>query len=373
MMSLYLDNSATTPVTKPVLNAMLPYFSSMYGNPSSSYKYGRIAKAAIKQAREQFAKAINAKPEQIFFTSGATESNNLVRRFFGENDFVATSIYEHPSMLSPVSLRLKNLELNQLGVTGWFQHIKQFKEIDSKVLLSWQYVNSETGMIFPIKEITEIAHMNNAYFHSDMTAAFGKVPIDVEHLDVDFASFSGHKFHAPKGIGVLYIKEPKKFHSDIIGGGQESNLRSGTENVPAIVGIGKAAELYNYSEEKEKACKIIRDKLITQLCAKMPCDFKILENKNFNVPSILNIAIQGVEGESVALILDSKEIFVSTGSACHSKSLEASQTVKSFNLPKDYEHGTIRISFDETFRDEDVNYFVNTLVRTCEILMGMKN
>jgi len=362
MMSLYLDNSATTPVTRPVLDAMLPYFSSMYGNPSSSYKYGRIAKAAIKQAREQFAKAINTEPEQIFFTSGATESNNLVRRFFGKNTVYA-SIYEHPSM------RAGHIVYDKESYENQKQKICHM----SDTLLSWQYVNSETGMIFPIKEIVQITHMNNAYFHSDMTAAFGKVPIDVEHLDVDFASFSGHKFHAPKGIGVLYIKEPKKFHSDIIGGGQESNLRSGTENVPAIVGIGKAAELYNYSEEKEMACKIIRDKLITQLCAKMPCDFKILENKNFNVPSILNIAIQGIEGESVALILDSKEIFVSTGSACHSKSLEASPTVKSFNLPEDYEHGTIRISFDETFRDEDIIYFVNTLVRTCEILTSIKN
>ncbi len=360
-MSLYLDNSATTPVTRPVLDAMLPYFSSLYGNPSSSYKYGRIAKAAIRQARKQFAKAINAEPEQIFFTSGATESNNLVRRFFGKNTIYA-SIYEHPSMRT---------EHIVSGGDDFTAQITSCAHV-SNTLLSWQYVNSETGMIFPIKYISDLAHKNISYFHSDMTAAFGKVPIDVEHLDVDFASFSGHKFHAPKGIGVLYIKEPKKFHSDIIGGGQEFGLRSGTENVPAIVGIGKAAELYNYSEEKEKACKIIRDKLITQLCAKMPCDFKILENKNFNVPSILNIAIQGVEGESVALILDSKEIFVSTGSACHSKSLEASPTVKSFNLPPEYEHGVIRISFGDDLTYSDIAYFVDELARICGILSSIR-
>lgn len=369
---IYLDNSATTPIAEPVFEAMLPYFKEFYGNPSSQYKAGRVAKAAITKAREQFAKAINADPEQISFTSGATESNNLVRRFFGENDFVATSIYEHPSMLSPVSLRLKNLKRNQLGVTGWFQHIKQFKEIDSKVLLSWQYVNGETGMIFPIKDIAKTAHKNNAYFHSDMTAAFGKVPIDVEHLDVDFASFSGHKFHAPKGIGVLYIKEPDKFRSDIIGGSQEFGLRSGTENVPAIVGIGKAAELYNYSDERNNITIGIRLDIIRLLTQKLTCDFKVLEDKGNNVPSILNIAFPNIEGESIMLLLDNKDICVSTGSACHSASLEATPTVKSFNLPPEYEHGTIRISFDENFKPDEVEYVTDEIARICNMLTEIR-
>lgn len=354
---IYLDNSATTPVTEPILEAMLPYFKEFYGNPSSQYKTGRVAKAAVKQTRERFAKVINAEPEQIFFTSGATESNNLVRRFFGENN-IYTSIYEHPSMKTGHSV---------FGGDDFEAQRTSCAHV-SDTLLSWQYVNSETGIIFPIEYISELAHKNNSYFHSDMTAAFGKVPIDVKDLDVDFASFSGHKFHAPKGIGVLYVKEPDKFRSDIIGGGQEYGLRSGTENVPAIVGIGKAARLYNYSDERNNIHVGIRNDIIKELTQKVKCDFKILEDKDNNVPSIFNIAFKNIEGESIMLALDSKEIYVSTGSACHSGSLEASSTVKSFNLPPEYEHGTIRISFDENFKPDEVEYVTDEIARICNIL-----
>lgn len=355
---IYLDNSATTPITEPVFEAMLPYLKEFYGNPSSQYKAGKVAKAAITKAREQFANAINADPEQIFFTSGATESNNLIRR----NNNTISSLYEHPSMKTDFQVVDKGLgiELNKAGRRG----IRD-------LVVCWQYVNSETGRIFPIKEYADLAHAHGYKFHSDCTAAFGKVPIDVKDLGIDFASFSGHKFHAPKGIGVLYIKEPDKFRSDIIGGGQESNLRSGTENVPAIVGIGKAAELYNYSEEKHKITIGIRLDIIRLLTQKLSCNFKILEGGN-NVPSILNIAFQNIEGESIMLILDSKDICVSTGSACHSASLEATPTVKSFNLPPEYEHGTIRISFDENFKPDEVEYVTDEIARICNMLTEIR-
>lgn len=358
---IYLDNSATTAVDKKVLDAMLPYFSGFYGNPSSQYKLGRVAKAAVEKARSQFAKAINAEPEQIFFTSGATESNNLVRRFFGKNT-VYSSVYEHPSMRAGYIVYDKESYESQ----------KQKVCHMSDTLLSWQYVNSETGMIFPLKKIVQTAHLNNAYFHSDMTAAFGKVPIDVKDLDVDFASFSGHKFHAPKGIGVLYIKDPDKFHSDIIGGGQEKNLRSGTENVPAIVGIGEAAELFNYNPDRNGKHLNMRAEILKQLEKKMPCEYKILAGDN-NVPSIISIAVKNVEGEAIMLALAAKEIFVSTGSACHSKSLEASPTVKSFNLPPEYEHGVIRISFGDDLTYPDIDYFVDELARICGILSSIRS
>ena len=358
---IYLDNSATTPVAEPVLDAMLPYFSEFYGNPSSQYKLGRVAKAAVEKARSQFAKAINAEPEQIFFTSGATESNNLVRRFFGKNT-VYSSVYEHPSMRTGHIVYDKESYENQ----------KQKVCHMSDTLLSWQYVNSETGMIFPIKDIAETAHKNNAYFHSDMTAAFGKVPIDVKDLDVDFASFSGHKFHAPKGIGILYIKDPKKFQSDIIGGGQEHGLRSGTENVPAIVGIGEAAELFNYNPKRDEEHRNMRAEILNQLEKKMPCEYKILSDECNNVPSIISIAVKKVEGEAIMLALAAKEIFVSTGSACHSKSLEVSPTVKSFNLPPEYEHGVIRISFGDDLTYPDIDYFVDELARICGILSNIR-
>ena len=358
---IYLDNSATTPVDKKVLDAMLPYFSGFYGNPSSQYKLGRVAKAAVEKARSQFAKAINAEPEQIFFTSGATESNNLVRRFFGKNT-VYSSVYEHPSMRAGHIVYDKESYENQ----------KQKVCHMSDTLLSWQYVNSETGMIFPIKYISNFAHKNNSYFHSDMTAAFGKVPIDVKDLDVDFASFSGHKFHAPKGIGVLYIKDPKKFQSDIIGGGQEKNLRSGTESVPAIVGIGEAAELFNYDGYRDLDHHYKRAEILKQLEKKMPCEYKILSDEHNNVPSIISIAVKNVEGEAIMFALAAKEIFVSTGSACHSKSLEASPTVKSFNLPPEYEHGVIRISFGDDLTYSDIDYFVDELARICGILSNIR-
>lgn len=357
---IYLDNSATTPVDKKVLDAMLPYFSGFYGNPSSQYKLGRVAKAAVEKARKQFAKAINAEPEQIFFTSGATESNNLVRRFFGKNT-VYSSVYEHPSM------RAGYIVFGGDNFTAQITSCAHF----SNTLLSLQYVNSETGIIFPIKYVSDLAHKNISYFHSDMTAAFGKVPIDVKDLDVDFASFSGHKFHAPKGIGVLYIKDPDKFHSDIIGGGQEKNLRSGTENVPAIVGIGEAAELFNYNPDRNEKHLNMRAEILKQLEKKMPCEYKILAGDN-NVPSIISIAVKNVEGEAIMLALAAKEIFVSTGSACHSKSLEASPTVKSFNLPPEYEHGVIRISFGDDLTYPDIDYFVDELARICGILSNIR-
>lgn len=364
MRELYLDNSATTAVTKEVLNEMLPYFTEGFYNPSAQYAGSREVRQAIKTARAEFARAIHAKPEQVFFTSGATESNNIIAR----NYYVISSIYEHPSMQTGAQVKDEKefkAELKKIK----YHHTGTFPEV-----LSWQMVNSETGMEFPIKEIAQLAHMNGLLCHSDMTAAFGKTPIDVEYLDIDFASFSGHKFHAPKGIGVLYIKEPDKFKSDIIGGGQEKKIRSGTENVAGIVGIGTAARLYAYNPTHNSWAKQARLYVLSRLRTSMPCDFKVLEheNSNYQVPSILNIAIKGVEGESLMILLDGKGICVSTGSACHSASLEVSQTVKSFNLPPEYEHGTIRISFDDSFDSDDADYLVDEIVNNCKALLTLK-
>lgn len=366
---IYLDNSATTAVDSRVFEAMEPYFSGFYGNPSSQYKLGRVAKAAVEKARKQFADTINAEPEQIFFTSGATESNNIVRRAF-EDSFKASSVYEHPSMRMSYNLKMSYID-------EWFREwVEYYRPIEVDSLLSWQYVNSETGMIFPIKEICSTVHKHSGYFHSDMTAAFGKVPIDVQYLDVDFASFSGHKFHAPKGVGVLYIKDPKKFSSDIIGGGQEHGLRSGTENVPGIVGIGKAAELFKYDGYRDLDHHYKRVGIYEHLKKKMPCEYKILAGDNLagdnNVPSIISIAIKNVEGEAVMLALATKDIYVSTGSACHSKSLEVSPTVKSFNLPPEFEHGIIRVSFGDDLTYQDIDYFTDELARICGILSNIK-
>lgn len=366
MRKLYLDNSATTAVTREVLNEMLPYFTEEFYNPSAQYMKARLVKMAIQKARIQFAEAINAEPEQIFFTSGATESNNIIAR----NYYVVASIYEHPSMQTGTRVKDEKELKKILNHTKKYHHEDMIYEV-----LSWQMVNSETGVIFPIKDIAELVHKNNMLCHSDMTAAFGKVPIDVKDLDVDFASFSGHKFHAPKGIGVLYIKDPKNFNGDIIGGGQERGIRSGTENVPGIVAIGKAASLYNYNAEHNSNAKQARLYVLSKLETLMPCDFKLLGNDDadyYQVPSIINIAIKGIEGESLMILLDGKGICVSTGSACHSASLEVSQTVKSFNLPPEYEHGTIRISFDDSFNIDEADYLINEIVNGCKALLTLK-
>ena len=236
---IYLDNAATTPITQPVFDAMKPYLKSNFSNPSSIYSSGRQARQAIEKARKQVADSIGADPSQIFFTSGATESNNIVCRQF---DHVICSNIEHAS--------IKGIEFNAFGdykaeIEDVATAIMDARSHD-KTLISCQWVNNETGYILPANEICQIAHRLGLPFHTDATQAFGHVYLNVKKMGCDFLSLSAHKFHAPKGVGILYIKEPDKFKSDIVGGGQEKGIRSGTENVAGIVGIGVAAENYQY-------------------------------------------------------------------------------------------------------------------------------
>lgn len=343
---IYLDNAATTPITKPVLDAMMPYLTEQYGNPSSLYSLGRTAHKAVETARNQIAKAINAEPNQIFFTSGATESNNWVCSNFKS---ILCSPYEHHSIL-------KRPHTTEMRTSAPLANDIFRCSAD---LVSHMFVNNEIGQIYDIANMAKISHEMGVLFHSDGTQAFNHVPIDVKELDCDFLSLSGHKFHSPKGIGILYIKESDKFKPLLYGGQQEANHRAGTENVASIVGIGKAAELYNYSLERDKHCREIQQKFYNA--------FGHFKDVYFNtviadsISSTLNIAFKNVESESLMLLLDMDGICVSAGSACNSASLEPSHVLKAIGTPEDYIYNSIRLSWDDTLTDEEVDYVIESI------------
>lgn len=346
---VYFDNAATTRVTEPVLQAALPYLTRDYGNPSSTHHMGTVAKKAIVEARERCAKAINAEPEQIIFTSGATESNNLV---MGQG-VIISSEYEHPSMRIGFTSGNMQLEINKLKRAG-----------ASKIIVSHQFVNNEIGTIFNVKKYAEMAHENGCLFHTDATQAFSHVPVDVKDINCDFLSLSGHKFHAPKGVGLLYIKHPEIFKSPIIGGGQEEGLRSGTENVFGIVAMGKAMELYNYYPSKAQHYHDLKYAFIRGLAKRCPVEFHINQIAgNSHVDNIANVSFKNINGESLAILLDYNGFCVSTGSACHSASLEESATIKALNLPEEYRLGSIRVSFSEENTVEEVEQLVDAIVK----------
>ena len=342
---IYLDNAATTAVTEPILEVMLPYLKENYGNPSSLYSLGRKSKKAIEIARSQVANAINAEPEQIFFTSGATESNNWVISNF---DYVVCSKIEHHSILN-------NPKCHQIDFSDLANQIYK----NNADLATYMMVNNETGQIFDIKPLIEISHKMGILFHTDATQAFGHIPIDVKELDVDSLSLSGHKFHASKGVGVLYLKEPTRYKSLFYGGQQEKNLRAGTENVAGIVAIGKASELYNYSEEKNNICRKIQNKFYSAF--KNMKDVWFNTNTDNSISTTLNVAFKNVESESLMLLLDNEDIYVSSGSACNSGSLEPSHVLKAIGIPEEYIYNGIRLSWDETLTPQKIDVIIESI------------
>ena len=351
---IYLDYAATSPIDTEVLKAMQPYLTKHFGNPSSLYSIGKEARKAVETAREQVANAINAKPEQIFFTSGASESNNWVCSNF---DRVLCSPYEHHSILN----RPNTIEMRTFAplANDIFRHLPN--------LVSHMWVNNETGAIYDIREIAKISHDMNVPLHTDATQVLGHLNIDVKEIDCDFLSLSGHKFKAPKGIGVLYIKEPDKFKPLIYGGRQEHNLRAGTENVAAIVGIGKAAELFHIPHNTFR-CIEIQNQFVKA--------FSDIKDVHFNtdidnsIPTTLNVAFKGVESEVLMLLLDRDDICVSSGSACNSGSLEPSHVLKAIGCPEEYIYNSIRLSWDETLSDADIEYTIECIKKNVEKVRG---
>lgn len=350
---IYLDNAATTPITKPVFEAMVPYLTEQYGNPSSLYSAGREAKKAIEVARNQIAAAINAEPEQVFFTSGATESNNWICSAF---DYVLCSPIEHHSVLNHPNCHA-NLSYTYLE-SCIYDYIPD--------LVSHMWVNNETGKIYPITIMVQVAHESITPFMVDATQAFGHIPIDVKDLDCDFLSLSGHKFHAPKGVGILYAKDSSTLKSFHYGGQQERHLRAGTENVASIVGMGKAAELHNYNPETDLHIRALKNELMAFIKTNIPDT--IINSEYECVNNILSVSFKGINAENLLLMMDSQGVCISAGSACNSESFEPSETIKALNLPNEYVGGTVRFSFSHLNTMDEIKQVENILYNTITML-----
>lgn len=377
MKRVYLDHNATCPVHPEVLEAMLPYLRENFGNPSSLHSFGKRARKGVEEAREKLAKLIGCLPEEIIFLSGGTEANNLAIKGVAEalkskGNHIITSKVEHHAILNPCK-RLESLgyEVTYLEVDRWGRVDPEEvrKSIRSTtILITIIYANNETGTIEPIARISEIAREKGVYFHTDAVQAVGKIPCQVEKLGVDMLSLSGHKIYGPKGIGALYIKKGIKIHSLLQGGHHEKNLRAGTENVPGIVGLGKAAEIALRDREKERGWLLnLRERLERRLKEEIE-SIHIHGHPTERLPNTLNVSFEGVEGESIILNLDLKGIAVSSGSACTSGSLEPSHVLSAMRVPAPIAQGSVRFSLGRGNTQEDIDYTVEVLKEIIERL-----
>ncbi len=369
MKAVYVDNNATTQVAPEVKETMLPFFEELYGNPSSIHHFGEKAAKEVKNAREQVASFLNVNPEEIVFTSCGTESNNTAIRgtlaLCPDKRHVVTTKVEHPSVLNICHyLKRNGYEVTELPVNRLGQldlDTLQNSLRDDTAIVSIMYANNETGVIFPIEEIGKIVKDRGIIFHCDGVQAAGKIPLNLSSLPVDFFSISGHKFHAPKGIGVLYIRKGIRISPLLLGGQQEKGRRGGTENVPYIVGLAKACELAAaYLKEDQARVKKLRDRLEEELTRLIPHTQVNGDRKN-RLPNTLNISFEGVEGESILLLLNREGIGASTGSACSSGSLGPSHVLEAMGVPFNLIHGSIRFSLSRYNTNKDIDYIVEKL------------
>lgn len=367
MRQVYLDNSATTPIKGDVLKEMLPFLTEHFGNASSLYTPGLVARRALDEAREKVAALINAKANEVYFTGCGSESDNWVLKgvassLKSKGNHIITTVTEHPAMLRTCEYLEKNgYEVTYLGIDdqGRLNPAELEAAIkDTTILVSIMMVNNEIGTIHPIKELAAIAKKHGVLFHTDAVQALGNVPIDVKDLGVDFLSMSAHKIYGPKGVGGLYIRRGAKLGTLIFGGGQESGKRAGTENVAGIVGFGKAAELaLNSLDEHIKHSTEIRNYLAEKLTAEIP-DVIINGSMDNRHPGNLNVTFKYIEGESILIQLDACGICISTGSACSSKSLKPSHVLSALGVPVELIHGTVRFSVGDFTTKEDIDYTV---------------
>ena len=367
MRQVYLDNSATTPIKGDVLKEMLPFLTEHFGNASSLYTPGLVARRALDEAREKVAALINAKANEVYFTGCGSESDNWVLKgvassLKNKGNHIITTVTEHPAMLRTCEYLEKNgYEVTYLGIDdqGRLNPAELEAAIkDTTILVSIMMVNNEIGTIHPIKELAAIAKKHGVLFHTDAVQALGNVPIDVKDLGVDFLSMSAHKIYGPKGVGGLYIRRGAKLGTLIFGGGQESGKRAGTENVAGIVGFGKAAELaLNSLDEHIKHSTEIRNYLAEKLAAEIP-DVIINGSMDNRHPGNLNVTFKYIEGESILIQLDACGICISTGSACSSKSLKPSHVLSALGVPVELIHGTVRFSVGDFTTKEDIDYTV---------------
>ncbi len=377
---VYADNAATTRVSDEVLNSMLPYFTERYGNASSIYKLGRDAQRDIEIAREKVAKALNASPNEIFFTSCGSESDNWAIRGVCEKlaskgkKHIITSVFEHHAILHTCQYMEKHgydvtyLPISKDGFVNPEDVRKAIRE--DTAIVSIMYANNEIGTIQPIKEIGAICREKKVIFHTDAVQAVGNVPIDVKEQNIDILSLSGHKIHAQKGIGAIYIKKGLALPNLIFGGAQERNKRAGTENVPAIVGLGTAIEIAtaNIPEKAEKVTAM-RNRLIDGIL-KLP-KTRLNGSRENRLPGNCNISIEGVEGESLLLKLDLNGICASSGSACTSGSLDPSHVLLALGLKHEVAHGSLRLSISDENTDEDIDYILEVVPKIVEQLRAM--
>lgn len=371
MNTIYLDNNATTKTDEEVVKAMMPYLLDNYGNPSSIYKIGRENKKVVEDSREKIAKILNCEPNEIYFTSGGSESDNTAIRgiaysYKNKGNHIITSKIEHPAVLETCKqLEKEGFEVSYIGTdkNGIVDLEELKKEIKkTTTLITIMFANNEIGTLQPIKEIGEIAKNNNIIFHTDAVQAVGSVLIDVKELNIDSLSLSAHKFYGPKGIGVLYVRKGIKFEKFVNGGHQERNKRAGTENVAGIVGLAKAMELaYQDLEEHNKKIKELRDYYVEQVKEKIPY-IKINGDMEKRLPGNSNISFRFIEGEGLLLNLDLKGICASSGSACTSGSLDPSHVLLAIGLPHEIAHGSLRISIGKYNTKEEIDYLVENLV-----------
>lgn len=374
---IYMDHSATSPVDPEVFEAMKPYFVDNFGNASTLYSLGRDARKAMEAAREQVASLIGAKPEEVIFTSGGTESDNIaikgtVYRLKNKGNHIITSAIEHPAVRETCKYLEKNgFEVTYLPV--YEEGIVRVSDLedaitDKTILITIMHANNEIGTIQPIAEIGKIARENKIYFHTDAVQTVGKIPVNVEEMNVDMLSLSAHKVYGPKGIGALYVKKGVRLEPIIHGGGHEKGLRPGTENVSGIVGLGKACELAEKNLlEDAKYITNLRDKLIDGILNSIEQSY-LDGHRTKRLPNNVNLRFTGIEGESLVLHLDSKGVAASTGSACSSKSLEPSHVLIALGLEHVEAHGSLRLTLGKENTEEEVDYVITAVKEVVETL-----
>jgi cysteine desulfurase len=368
--TVYFDNNATTQVAPEVVEAMMPFFGELYGNPSSMHFFGGQVAKYVTTAREQVAAFLNCSPEEVYFTSCATESDNTAIRgtadWHGTSMKMITTAVEHPAVLQPAR-RLKALghEVVELPVDSVGQidldQLRAALKDTRNALVSVMWANNETGVVFPIREVAEIAKEYGATMHTDAVQVAGKVKIDVQSTPVDLLAISGHKFHAPKGIGALFVRRGTKIKPFMLGGHQESGRRAGTENVPYIVGLAKACELATaHMADEARAIAPLRDKLEAGILATCP-DVRVNGDRAHRLPNTLNVSFSYVEGEAIAYHLSDAGICISTGSACASGSLDPSHVIRAMGVPFTAVHGSVRFSLSRYNTMEEVDYVLDKL------------
>ena len=377
---IYLDNAATTKTSEEVVAAMLPYFTEYYGNPSSVYESASESKKAVSNARRTIAETLGAQENEIYFTAGGSEADNWALKATAEayqskgKHIITTKIEHHAILHTAEYLEKRGFEITYIGVDE--NGVVKVDELEKAIrpdtiLISVMFANNEIGTIQPIKEIGEIAKKHGVLFHTDAVQAYGQLPINVDELHIDMLSSSGHKLNGPKGIGFLYIRKGVKIRSFVHGGAQERKRRAGTENVPGIVGYGKAAEIAAKTMKERTAKEIeLRDHLIDRVLAEVPYT-RLNGHRTNRLPNNANFSFQFVEGESLLILLDNNGICASSGSACTSGSLDPSHVLLAIGLPHEIAHGSLRLTLSAETTMEDIDFVVDCIKQIIERLRSM--